>query len=149
MQLDEPSGMERFKSMDPAFFRRVDAIILVYSLDATYTFQNLFNYVDEAREHMRSTGITWALFGNKCDLDVEIQDICDQVQTLREKIKEGDAGEDLNMHYAVSAKTGRHVVQALNQVVKAVHRRKLGLPQESVTITLREDDEAETGSKCC
>ena len=120
--MDEPAGQERFRSVTPRFYRNVHAVILVYSINSEYTFEALPPLIKEALDHTTQTA-TWALFGNKCDLDNEIGNMEEREKTLSDIVRDsGYAYDGIKIHCAVSAKTGENVTTALDAVVREVCR---------------------------
>lgn len=138
--MDEPAGQERFRSVTARFYRNVDAVVLVYSLNSEYTFEALPPLIKEALDHTNQTAV-WALFGNKCDLDNEIDNMEERERTLSEMVRDSSyAHKGIRIHCAISAKTGDNVTTALDAVVREVCKlestkvRKQRSPNMSVSL---------------
>ena len=51
LQLWDTAGQERFMSLGPAFYRGADAVILVYDVNSTRSFENLDQWRAEFLNH--------------------------------------------------------------------------------------------------
>ena len=125
--------MESYRSIPHGFFRDADGVILIYSRVDLCSFEGLSYIVQEALTNMeRGRTPVWALFGNKCDLLSPIQEdiLEERVAGLSQKLIGRDSAA-LEIHCAVSAKTGENVTRALDNVVAEVHRRNLQLSHVS------------------
>lgn len=103
-------------------YRSTDAVLLLYSVEDTQTFESLPSYVDECRNNvwgLSRNDIVWALVGNKTDLHCEgmsperLDDYCDTLRT--------------NLNFTLSAKTGDNVKETFYHIVESLHEHKLKL----------------------
>ena len=130
MRLDEPAGAEKFRSIVTSFYRNADAIILMYSVKDQYTFEGLEYIASVAKDKLILDGDpVWALFGNKCDEQIEIEDLEEKVAVLSDRVT--GSRELCDLHFSVSAKTGERAMEALDAVVKKVHRLKKSRAEEA------------------
>ncbi|GFW70563.1 ras-related protein Rab-33B [Trichonephila clavipes] len=69
LQLWDTAGQERFrKSMIPHYYRNVHAVVFVYDVTKTTSFQNLTHWIAEFKQYQGSCpDIPKILVGNKCD----------------------------------------------------------------------------------
>ena len=106
------------------FYRNADGVLLVYSVEDSYTFDNLQGWINDASQHVNLDTCEWALIGNKCDLYSEIETsrvekFCEQSPT--------------KLFFPTSAKTGENVIRALKNLIFAIHKKhmKHSSPQSS------------------
>ena len=113
MTLRDTAGGERFRAVSDSFYRDADGAMLVYSVNDLYTFENLKDWVDDAKPFINQNTFGWALIGNKCDLDNNVGEQRAEVylQELKAKVS-----------YEVSAKTGNNVMQAFNDFIHTIHK---------------------------
>ena len=122
VEIEEPGGVELYRSIPRSFYRSADGIILMYSREASYSFDGLSYILLEAVSNMDfSQKTVWALFGNKCDLPLAVDKLENRVEELSAKLHKQTTGT-LSIHCAVSAKTGENLTRALDRVVAEMHR---------------------------
>ena len=71
LQLWDSAGQERFRnSMVPHYYRNVHAVIFVYDVTQTKSFENIEKWVEEFRCNVitNSLKVPQLIIGNKCDL---------------------------------------------------------------------------------
>lgn len=66
MQIWDPSGQERFRSVVQSYYRNAHAVVLVYDLTSHHTYENLPDWIDEIERHCDG-GVLKILVGNKVD----------------------------------------------------------------------------------
>lgn len=122
VEIEEPGGVELYRSIPKSFYRSADGIVLMYSREASCSFEGLSYILLEAASNMEfSRKTVWALFGNKCDLPMAVDKLEDRVEELSERLHKQTTAR-LGIHCAVSAKTGKNLSQALDRVVAEMHR---------------------------
>lgn len=72
MQLWDTAGGERFRTLTNTFYRQAHGALLVYSVEDSYTFENLKDWIEDAESHISMETFEWALIGNKSDLTNEV-----------------------------------------------------------------------------
>lgn len=73
LQLWDTAGQERFrKSMVQHYYRNVHAVVFVYDVSRTLSFENLPHWVAECDMHHLTSQVPRILIGNKCDLKQEL-----------------------------------------------------------------------------
>ena len=116
MFLHDTGGGERFRTLTSNFFRNAHAVILVYSVEDAFTFDNLTLWVEECHNNLgpEFENLVWVLVGNKADQpradtisDERVMDFCKQIHA--------------KYSYETSAKTGENVEQMFQTVAKVVH----------------------------
>ena len=71
----------------------------------------------------------WVLLANKCDLHMEIDKIEERAQVLSEQIK-GNNGRGIDIHSALSAKTGENVTESLDRIVMEMCKRESSMGEK-------------------
>jgi len=147
----DTGGGEKFRSLTSNFFHDVNGALLVYSVNNRHSFEHLKEWVKDASEYIvDKAAFEWALIGNKGDLISEVEK--DNVETYREELH-------AKLFYTVSAKTGRNVLQAFNDLIKTIHKSQSCVqptqPQETIVIEPATHNMESTGRKkkihgsCC
>lgn len=73
LQLWDTAGQERFrKSMVQHYYRNVHAVVFVYDVTKTTSFESLPHWVEECNNHHLTMEIPRILVGNKCDCKEKI-----------------------------------------------------------------------------
>lgn len=111
--------MEQFRTLTSNYYRDAAAILLFYSVEDQYTFDHLYQWVEDAEANTGkdTSEITWALIGNKCDMSPEIG--VESIQLFcRQRLK-------TELSFYVSAKSGQNVTSAFESIVAAAHRKKV------------------------
>jgi len=68
LQLWDTAGQERFrKSMVQHYYRNVHAVVFVYDVTRTSSFESLPHWVEECNRHNLTMAIPRIMVGNKCD----------------------------------------------------------------------------------
>lgn len=69
LQLWDTAGQERFrKSMVAHYYRNVSAVVLVYDVTRSGTFEGLKHWIEECQRHgLTSSKVPMLVVGNKCD----------------------------------------------------------------------------------
>ena len=62
----DTGGQERYRAITSSFYRRADAIVLVYDIGSAESFGNLQKWLQEAREYTENV-VVYMLVGNKSD----------------------------------------------------------------------------------
>lgn len=120
MTLWDTGGGERFRTLTNNFYRDADAALLVYSVEDSYTFENLKDWIDDANQHINKLEtFEWALIGNKCDLGNEVAK--ERVDLLCNNLQAKTC-------YVVSAKTSKNVMEAFNNLIINIHRKCTNQP---------------------
>ncbi|EGR33774.1 Ras family protein, putative [Ichthyophthirius multifiliis] len=106
LQIWDTAGQEDFKCIIRSYYRSSAGSLIVYDITRRETFQNIVNWLNEARENGNSQ-MVYMLIGNKCDLET-------QRQVSYEEGKELALSNDM-LYIETSAKTQQNVEQVFSQ----------------------------------
>lgn len=143
MTLWDTAGGERFRTLTNNFYRDAHGAMLVYSVEDSYTFENLNNWIVDASPYINPDIFEWALIGNKCDLNNEIEK--GRVEARLQQL-------EANIFYHVSAKTGENVMQVFKKLISTIHIRSSPSPSTPRTTRIDLTGPATTNGKrgsCC
>lgn len=103
--------------------------MLVYSVEDRYSFEHLKEWVKDASEYIDISTSEWALIGNKGDLTNGVEN--SDVEMYRTQLHA--------KFYTVSAKTGKNVLEAFNDLIRTIHEKcakqtQSRQPQETIVI---------------
>ncbi|TGZ37455.1 hypothetical protein CRM22_011334 [Opisthorchis felineus] len=113
LQLWDTAGLERFRGLTRQYYRRADAVILVYDITNIQSFLSVRKWVQEVRDNTDEYTVLMIL-SNKIDLLPEVTS--DQYPTkndLDALCKENDA-----IGFEVSAASGQNIELAFNELTK-------------------------------
>lgn len=71
MQLWDTAGQDRFRNIVASYYRGAHGIVLVYDVASTASFENLQNWMEEAKRHL-DENVPRLLVGNKIDTAREV-----------------------------------------------------------------------------
>ena len=116
MYVHDTGGGERFRTLTANFFRNAQAVILVYSVEDAFTFDNLTLWVEECHNSLgpEFENLVWVLVGNKAD-EHRAESITD------ERVKAFCKQINAKYSYETSARTGENVMQMFQTVAKVAH----------------------------
>ena len=110
----DTAGGERFRTLTNNFYRDAHGAMLVYSVEDSYTFENLKDWIEDATPYINLDTFEWELLGNKSDLANEVG---------RERVKTRLEHLNSNLFYHVSAKNGNNVMEAFNHLITTIHKK--------------------------
>ena len=122
--------------------------MLVYSVEDSYTFENVKDWIEDASPHITPDTFEWALIGNKCDIASEVDK--ERVEARRKQL-------GAKICYTVSAKTGQNVMEAFHALITTIHKKTkevypAGRPRQNTiavdSATTVSDNGRKSGS-CC
>ena len=148
MTLWDTAGGERLRTLPNNFYRNADGVLLVFSIEDAYTFENLERWITEALKYVKDT-CEWTLIRNKCDIqdtsETKISDIlrfCEQSPN--------------KLYFATSAKSGENVMRAFESLICNIHKKHVSSqlsshkPKiDSVIIIESTDDKKKRRKFCC
>ena len=114
LQIWDTSGQESFRSITRSFYRRADAVILVFDSTAEHTFKNCENWLEEIRTNS-SSDVLINLAGNQYDL---IESGAETPVISEEEISAMVTKNNLIGYLETSAKTGLNVEQLFFNIAK-------------------------------
>ncbi|XP_068743896.1 ras-related protein Rab-8A-like [Montipora capricornis] len=68
LQIWDPAGQERFRTISTAYYRVAMGIMLVYDITNEKSFENIKNWIRNIEEHA-SSDVEKMVLGNKCDME--------------------------------------------------------------------------------
>ena len=115
MTLWDTAGGERFRTLTNNFYRNADGVLLVFSVEDAYTFDNLQGWIIDASQYVKLDTCEWALLGNKCDLRSEIEK--SRIEKFCEQLPN-------KSFYATSARSGENVMRAFKSLISSIHSKR-------------------------
>ncbi|XP_012686311.1 RAB39B, member RAS oncogene family b [Clupea harengus] len=73
LQIWDTAGQERFRSITRAYYRNSVGGLLLFDITNRRSFQNVHEWLEEARSHVQPHSIVFLLVGHKCDLEAQRQ----------------------------------------------------------------------------
>ncbi|KAL7875779.1 hypothetical protein AOLI_G00107420 [Acnodon oligacanthus] len=73
LQIWDTAGQERFRSITRAYYRNSVGGLLLFDITNRRSFQNVHEWLEEARSHVQPHSIVFLLVGHKCDLESQRQ----------------------------------------------------------------------------
>ena len=114
LQIWDTSGQENFRSITRSFYRRADAVILVFDMTARHTFDHCSHWLEEIKQNS-SADILIFLAGNQMDLvDAEKETPEITLEEAQELVNKNQ----LCSFIQTSAKTGINVEQLFFNAAK-------------------------------
>lgn len=148
LQIWDTSGQESFRSITRSFYRRADAVILVFDLTARHTFEHCTHWLEEIKQNSNSD-VAIFLAGNQYDL-VETKTEFPEIEPS--EIKDLVNKNALCDYLETSAKTGLNVDQlffntAKELISRSVDKKPSVNAGEKLEIQLPTPNKKK--SKCC
>ena len=116
----------------------------MFDVESPYTFEAIQSWFEEMSDHIDiRRNFVWAVVGNKCDLDCEIE-----CEVIVEKCRYIGT----KLMFFTSAKTGKNVKEMFEAVIREVHRARGMRTAEHIDsgIKLTESSDRSSGKrKCC
>ncbi|KRZ52102.1 Ras and EF-hand domain-containing protein [Trichinella nativa] len=140
LQLWDTAGQERFRSITKQYFRKADAVILMFDLVSVSSFTSVREWITGIRAAVEEDCVV-CIIGNKTDL---VQEGKQAVKIYKEDFSPEIDGESL--YFETSAKSGDSVHAAMYQlalVLKDVSSRR----DEKLICLQKTSDKPK--SKCC
>ena len=109
----DTAGQERYKSLTEGYFRNAEGVLIVYDVTNSDTFNNLKFWINSVKKHIdiNKGHIPAILIGNKIDIFNR--------EVTKEEGEKYAKQEGLE-YYETSAKTGKNVNEAINNLVKVI-----------------------------
>ena len=74
LYLIDTSGQEKYRSLPPTYFKKVDVVLFVFAVDNSSSFENIQYWIDTFNENNNGKNVKkMYLIGNKNDLGKEIE----------------------------------------------------------------------------
>lgn len=111
LQVWDTAGSERFRTITSSYYRGADAVIIVYAVDCTETFQNVCTWIKDIDEHV-SWPLVKYLVGNKADLEDE--------RCIEEKTGKREADSYGIKFMETSAKTSQNIEELFMGIARDI-----------------------------
>lgn len=141
IQLWDTAGQEQFHTITKSYFRGAHAILLIYDVTSSISFDRTRMWMDSIKE-TASSAVDIALVVNKVDLEITEDGVTH------------DQGVDLAKEfdipfYEVSAKTGQGINQMFTEIAKVVKKRLDETPPPPPVTKVVLTDQSQSQSSCC
>ena len=134
----DTAGQEKFKAISVNYLKAADGVILVFDITKRETFELLESWLKEIKETNKAD-ISKILIGNKADLEYERMVSTDDGEKLAETIN--------CKYFEASAKTGKNVVEALDEIARVTFNESNNSERVESVVLSREEKKKE--KKCC
>ncbi|KHJ43420.1 Ras family protein [Trichuris suis] len=138
LQLWDTAGQERFRSITKQYFRKADAVILMFDLSSEQSFKNVRQWLSSVEEVTDENCII-CIIGNKTDLLEQ-----GHARIHREEFKPEE--EYQGLYFEASAKTGDSVQEAMYQLALLLKDANVRSTENNVRL---EESAKPKRSKCC
>ena len=135
----DTAGMEKYRSLAPAYYRDSSACLLVYDVTNSESFENLPNWYKLYREHA-SPYAPCLIIGNKIDLEEE--------RKVDEKEGRNFAERNNCQFLEVSAKDGKNLHQIIPLISDSLENVSRSTNSSS-TYSLGNENQSKDSSHCC
>ena len=139
LQIWDTVGQERFNSIARSYYKGVHAIILIFSVTDRKSFDNVQNWLNQIKEEVDEQ-VTLILVANKID--------CENREV------DSDEGEELANEFNIkffecSAKTGRNIDLAFDELIKKMVKIVDKTKDKKIIINQEKPDNIKKGNSCC
>ncbi|XP_078493415.1 ras-related protein Rab-39B-like [Ciona intestinalis] len=114
LQLWDTAGQERFRSITRSYYRSSVGAVLVYDISNRQSFLHVVTWAEEARLHVAPRHVSFALVGQKCDLEEHRQ------------VPTEEASNFARLHkmpfIEASAKNGKNVEKSFVMLTELIYR---------------------------
>ena len=111
LKLVDTAGQERFRSLAKSFFKNVDAVLFVFSMDDKDSFDTIKDWMELFKDNNSKEDIPKYLVGNKNDIEINVEQ-----NLIDEFVKEN------NIPYmSISAKTKNNIDELFEDIGKKLY----------------------------
>ena len=139
----DTAGQEKFRAISVNYLKGTNGVILVYDITNKETFDLIRSWIKDINENNKSN-VGKVLLGNKLDLEDKRDVLAEDAEELANELK--------CKHFEVSAKTGKNVNEALDEVARLSFQyyqdsdKRDSIRLNSCSNILKEEDKKK---KCC
>ena len=128
LEIWDTAGQERFRSLTASYYRKADAILIIFDLNQKDSFTNIHTWLGEIMEKGEEN-VVKVLVGNKSDLSYNVQQ-----ENIQEFVQQNRIS-----YYEVSAKNGNNIDHLFNRTAEVLLKRfgstKNRVPKDSIVST--------------
>ena len=138
----DTGGQEKFKSINSQYYRKANAILLLYDITKKDSFDEISNYYSKEIRERCNKNIPVVLIGNKLDLENEREVSQEEAIIL--------AKQENYVFRETSCKTNQNVANAFEALIelwKNEERKKRSMGQRSNSDEFRKNKKRESSSK--
>ena len=111
LKLVDTAGQEKYRALTKSYFRNVDAVLFVFSLDDKDTFDTIKDWMELFKNNSSKQDIPKYLVGNKNDIEINVEQ-----NLIDEFVKEN------NIPYmSISAKTKNNIDELFEDIGKKLY----------------------------
>ena len=138
----DTAGQEKFRAISVNYLKGTDGVILVFDITNRETFDLLESWLNELKDTNKAD-VSKILVGNKCDLEEKRQVTVEDAEKLAETMN--------CKYYEASAKSGKNVNEALDEIARAAYVNSSKSDERVESIVLSREEEAKRKKKngCC
>ena len=138
----DTGGQEKFKSINSQYYRKANAILLLYDITNKDSFDEINNYYSKEIRERCNKNIPVVLIGNKLDLENEREVSQEEAIIL--------AKQENYVFRETSCKTNQNVANAFEALIELWNneeRKKRSMGQRSNSVEFRKNKKRENSSK--
>jgi len=143
LQLWDTAGQERFRSFSKQYFRKADAVLVMYDVTTERSFHSIREWLDNIKQSVEE-GTVLAIIGNKIDLPGREVPTEHALQL---------AQESEVLFFEASAKTGANVSESLQKIARLLRHREDTQLQETLQLSTQQQSTTTKGvdktNSCC
>jgi len=111
LKLVDTAGQEKYKSLTKSYYKNVDAVLFVFSLDDKDTFDTIKDWMELFKNNNNKEDIPKYLVGNKNDLKIKVE------QNLIDEF----VNENKILYMSTSAKTKNNIDELFEEIGKKLY----------------------------
>jgi small GTP-binding protein len=134
LDLWDTAGQERYKSVIPMYYKGAKAIIIVFDITDTDTYEGAKKWIEEIQSHNNSAVLS--LLGNKIDLENR--------KVNSETVKNYSLGHKINF-YECSAKDNINIKEVFDDIAEKLQR----ISDNNTKLVVNEIESNVSRKKCC
>jgi len=123
IQVWDTAGQEKFRTISPIYYRKVDGVVLVFDITDQNSFESVDFWMKNLADHA-SEDIKIILVGNKIDLD--------EKRVVTEETAKGEADKYNVKYFEASAKIRHNIKELFLTIAKDIleHKEAANKPEE-------------------
>lgn len=138
LQIWDTAGQEKFRSITKSYFRRADAIVVVFDINNRDTFNAVQAWMTSIEEQL-DRKVPIALIGNKLDIGQQIP--YQEIDQVAEKYKV--------QYFSTSAKTGEGIEECFLYIANSIFENAQNPHEEEEDIQIDKYSGKKGKKDCC